>query len=218
MWKQIKDLWGLWLMLAVSVALGLSMYGWQWKKAPASLRYAPIMREQRRLVDSGEAPRPDAFPSAPDFAFVDQDGRAFSSKDLLGKVWIGDFFFTSCAGTCPMMSAKMAKLQKELPGVQLVSFSVDPAHDTPAILKGYGAGFGADFGRWHFLATDLNGVFDVAQAFGLTEPDAKRGQPLTHSEKFVLVDGQYRVRGVYSSLEEKEMKQLAEDARGILER
>ncbi len=90
---------------------------------------------------------------APPFTLIDQDGKTFASAQLTGKVWIADFIFTQCSGYCPVMTANMAEFQNKSAGspVQMVSFSVDPENDTPAVLKQYAAAAKADETRWHFL-------------------------------------------------------------------
>src|ERR1700683_3737016 len=88
------------------------------------------------------------------FSLTDQSGHPFSDKDLRGKVWVASFIFTRCAGPCARVSANMARLQKEMAGkevLMLVSFSVDPDYDTPAVLQRYAAHFGADPSGWKFL-------------------------------------------------------------------
>ena len=82
---------------------------------------------------------------------IDQDGRTISADALRGNVWICDFVFTHCAGPCPKMTSMMADLQQRItrPDVKLVSFSVDPERDTPAVLKEYGRQYGADFRAGH---------------------------------------------------------------------
>src|SRR3954464_1051986 len=85
----------------------------------------------------------------PHFELVDQNGKAVTLETLAGKPWIADFVFTHCAGPCPMVTAKMGQLQAQTPpgGGRLVSFSVDPERDTPAVLKEYAAEFKADESR-----------------------------------------------------------------------
>jgi cytochrome oxidase Cu insertion factor (SCO1/SenC/PrrC family) len=169
--------------------------------------------------DAGDGALPVLFPSPP-FLLVDQSGKAFSDETLKGKPWIADFIFTHCAGPCPLMTAKMAQLQKDLPGdeVKLVSFSVDPERDRPEVLKSYSEGFEADPTRWIFLTTadgSAQPIYDVAAALKLTAIGETEDDPIIHSEKFLLMDGHGSVRGVYSSGDEDSMKRLVVDARRL---
>ena len=89
----------------------------------------------------------DNFGVAPPFHLTAQNGQRFDSKSLEGHVWVADFFFTSCPGPCPLMSKKLGELQRQtsdLPDLKIVSFTVDPATDTPAVLTAYGKHFNAD--------------------------------------------------------------------------
>lgn len=168
--------------------------------------------------------RQDPLPvlyDAPTFSLVDQDGRPFSSRDLRGKTWVAAFVFTHCPGACPKMTMKMAALQHSVPDrdVHLVSFTVDPDRDTPAVLKKYAQGYDADPARWHFLTGEKQAMFDAAAGMKLTAaPAGQFGPDILHAEKFLLVDGDGRVRGIYDSNDEQEVKKLAEDAAGLADR
>ena len=155
--------------------------------------------------------------NVPHFALTDQDGRSVSDQDLHGKTWVAAFIFTGCADTCPMMSKKMEGLQSSInaPGVQLVSFTVDPDRDTPAVLKQYAKRFNADPARWKFLTGSSQQMKDVAYGMGVAVQPASGSDPILHSTHFLLVDGFGRVRGVYDTKDavpEKGVQQLARDA------
>jgi protein SCO1/2 len=119
------------------------------------------------------------------------------------------------------MSMKMSTLQRTVPDrdVHLVSFTVDPERDTPEVLKKYGRGFDADPKRWHFLTGDKQAMFDVAAGMKLTAaPAGQFGPDILHAEKFLLVDGDGRVRGIYDSNDEEALKKLAADAAHLANR
>ena len=168
--------------------------------------------------------RPDPLPvlyASPTFSLTDQDAKAFGSEDLRGKTWVAAFIFTHCPGVCPQMTMKMSALQRAVPDrdVHLVSFSVDPERDTPAVLKEYARSFDADAARWHFLTGEKAKVFDVASGMKLTAaPAGVFGPDIVHAEKLLLIDGEGRVRGAYDSKDEQEMKQLAADAAALADR
>jgi protein SCO1/2 len=155
--------------------------------------------------------------NVPHFALVDQDGRAVSDQDLHGKTWVAAFIFTGCADTCPMMSKKMEGLQDAIhaPGVNFVSFTVDPERDTPAVLKTYAKRFNADPNRWKFLTGTPQQMKDVAYGMGVAVQPASGDDPILHSTHFLLIDAAGRVRGVYDTKDavpEKSTQQLARDA------
>jgi len=141
---------------------------------------------------------------APDFSFTAQDGRTFGLKDLHDKVWIATFIFTRCAGPCPVISRHMAELNRVLADkadVRLVSFTVDPEHDTPEVLSGYGEALGADPTRWVFLTGQQKELEHVIVK-GMLQPLGKdrEGVPM-HSTQFVVVDREGYIRH-YRSLED----------------
>jgi cytochrome oxidase Cu insertion factor (SCO1/SenC/PrrC family) len=168
-----------------------------------------------------DAPKGDhglpVYFDAPHFKLTDEDGKPFDSDQLKGQVWIAAFIFTNCPGACPMMTQKMAKLQEAVPAanVKLVSFSVDPERDTPAVLKAYAGRFKADSSRWHFLTGDKQAMLDAARGLKLSVTPAEGSRPIDHDERFLLVDTQGRVRGVYHSSNEDELKELAHDATAL---
>ena len=156
----------------------------------------------------------EPFP-APAFSLVDQEGNAFGSDRLQGKPYVAAFIFTHCAGGCPMMTQKMAKLQKAVPdpNVQFVSFTVDPERDTPEVLKKYAANAGADSSRWHFLTGSPEQLAAVAAGMKAAAVKATDGSDqFIHSDRFMLVDASGQVRGAYRNSEPEAMEQLAKDA------
>ncbi len=149
------------------------------------------------------------------FQLTDQGDQPFDGKSLEGHVWVADFIFTTCPGPCPMMSSQMHQVQTrtaEIPDVRLVSFTVDPAHDTPPVLAEYSRHFLADPGRWRFLTGDQARLNDLGlNSFHLNSVDGS----LNHSTRFALVDRQMRIRGYYSSQEDGFMPRLIHDIRQL---
>ena len=137
----------------------------------------------------------------PAFVLTSQTGATFDSKTLEGKIWVADFFFTTCMGPCPRMSAQMHSVQKriaDLPDVRLVSFSVDPQHDTPTVLAAYAQRFRADPSRWYMLTgspATLNTL--DRDAFKMGNVDGT----FTHSTLFALVDRSGLIRGYFHTEE-----------------
>ena len=107
---------------------------------------------------------------APPFAYRDQHGQTVTQDTLRGKVWVANFIFTQCRTICPLLSAKMVQLQRQLAGVDVrfVSFSVDPAHDTPEVLAAYAQRWHAEETRWLLLATDEQTLPATAAGFHVT--------------------------------------------------
>ena len=147
------------------------------------------------------AAAPQVLGRVSDFELVDQDGKNVSLADLRGKIWVADFIFTRCAGPCPLMSSRMAELQKSLDGVEgvgFVSISVDPDYDRPELLREYGKRYGAKPGTWIFLTGDKKRIFEmISKDFKMGVADGSGDQPIIHGTHFVLVDGEGRIRGYY---------------------
>lgn len=157
-----------------------------------------------------EKPLP-VYASVPAFSMIERSGRTVTDKDLLGRPWVADFIFTRCPGQCPLMSAQMRRLQAELSDMRLVSFTVDPAFDTPKVLSAYAEGFGAT-SRWLFLNGGRAQTDVVIAAFKLAGVD----EPAMHSVDFILIDGQNRVRGYYDGTDAAALARLAKDSRGLI--
>ncbi|MDO8729812.1 MAG: SCO family protein [Candidatus Omnitrophota bacterium] len=160
------------------------------------------------------APLP-IYGAAPSFRLTDQTNKPFDSSTLKGRVWIADFIFTSCAGTCPGMSAKTTLLQQRLPAeIPLVSISVDPKRDTPPVLAEYALRYAAQPGRWFFLTGPSEEIRRVAQQgfhLGMEEGGSPE-EPIIHSVRFVLVDREGMIRGYYDSTEPARFEKLIRDA------
>ena len=169
-------------------------------------------------------PAPPRMGSLPGFRLIERSGRPLSLADLRGRPWVADFIFTQCGGACPAMTARMARLRRDLPtDVAFVSFTVDPAHDTPEALARYAATFRADE-SWHFLTGAQKDLYDLSvggfKLAAMEVPPAEQAAggdgPFLHSSKFVLVDGEGVIRGYYDSTDEQAMRALVADA-GVLQ-
>jgi protein SCO1/2 len=147
----------------------------------------------------------------PAFDLVAQDGQPFHSEVLAGKIWVADFIYTTCPGPCPRMTSQMHEVQGailKMPDVKLVSFTVDPARDTPPVLADYAKVHGALNERWYFLT----GPEPTLQK--LDRDVFKLGSlntSMEHSTRFVLIDRQSRIRGYYDTSESKAIPRLIDD-------
>ncbi len=167
---------------------------------------------------------PPILGQVPEFELTNRDGRRVGPSDLAGSPWIADFVFTRCVTSCPMITERMSRLERELPpriGARLVSFSVDPEHDTPAALEAYAEKFAAPE-HWWFLTGDRNAMYDlIRNGFHLAvdpNPPPTVGEvtePIVHSTRYVLVDAQGAIRGYYDSQDESSIKKLKRDLEAL---
>jgi protein SCO1/2 len=174
--------------------------------------------EKPATASPAERPPLDTFFPVPAFDLVDQDNQPFRNADVDDKVWIGFIFLTNCpTGACPMMAGKIQTLQSaiELPGVEFVSFSVDPERDTPEVLKQYVPNVTGQeqTDNWHLLT---GGTRDEMKAFA-HEMLMVVGDDWGHTTRFLLVDRDGMVRGMYGNDDPQGMAKLAVDTRRLLE-
>lgn len=151
--------------------------------------------------------------TVPDFKFIDEDGKPFSGSDLKGKIYVADFFFSRCQGICKVTSPQLARVQeeyKENDQIKIVSFTVDPANDSPEVLKEFAKSYRAIPGKWKFLTGNKDSLHTLSQTgFFMTARDSEDSkEEFDHSGHFVLVDKEGRIRGYYSGLEKKEVDRL----------
>jgi len=154
------------------------------------------------------------YDRVPAFTMTDAEGRDFHGSALQGKVWIADFIYTTCPAACPMMSAKMEGIHKQIAGqtdVRIVSFSVDPK-DSPAALKAFGSRYGGANEDWIFLTGTPEMVHLLAfKTFHVGDVLGK----IEHSTKFILVDKHGEIRGYYSSIDPDGATELLKDAEAL---
>jgi protein SCO1 len=161
----------------------------------------------------------ESLGAVPDFTLTDQTGAEFSSATQLHNVdWIADFIYTTCPGPCPRMSAQMHEVERQLAdveGVKLVSFTVDPAHDTPPVLAEYAQRFGAKPGVWFFLTGPKQTLQHLSRdAFKLGDVSGN----LEHSTRFVLIDRKSQIRGYYLTSEADAIARLVADTKALQRR
>lgn len=151
-----------------------------------------------------------------DFSFVNQNGKTITQKDYEGKVFVADFFFTTCGSICPKMTTNLAEVQKAIlnnPKVMLLSHTVFPETDSVPVLKAYALKNGVVDSKWNLVTGDKKEIYTMARKSYLA---VKLGKPeqlydMVHTENFVLVDTKKRVRGFYDGTKKEDMKRLIED-------
>ncbi len=153
-----------------------------------------------------------------DFAFVDQDSSLVTEATFKDKIYVADFFFTSCPTICPVMKTQMLRVYEvfeEDPSVAFLSHSIDPEHDTVAVLKEFAKRLGVESSKWHFVTGKKADIFKQGQTSYMVTAmeDASEPGGFIHSGAFILVDKERHIRGVYDGTKEEQVDKLIQDIR-----
>lgn len=194
-----------WIALSATLVIVTALAVWQLRTGARSALALPV------------------FGTVPPFALVERDGRPVTAADLRNHVWIASFEFTRCAGMCPGLTTTLAALMRRIGGtadngIRAVTFTVDPAHDDPDTLRRYAERYGADPVRWLFLTGEHDAIERlVRDGFRLSIAELPPGEreqspePITHSDRFVLVDRDLRIRGYYHGTDPESVTHLEAD-------
>lgn len=174
--------------------------------------------------ESGECPpnKVDGIHRIPAFSFINQDGQPFSDKELEGKIYVADFFFTRCPDICLTMSSELARVHeamKKHDDVIILSHTVDPAFDSAQVLKAYAQRYGADTRQWIFVTGDKEAIYKQARCgYYISAKPATSDTELDfiHSDKLVLVDKEKRIRGYYSGTRREDVDRLITEIQVLL--
>lgn len=173
---------------------------------------AAILAPRGRTTAPGAVAAPPVLGEAPAFSLTERSGRPLTCADLQGQPWVADFIFTRCTGMCPALSTRMAEVRRLAAEsglrVRFVSFSVDPTHDTPEVLRDYAQHFGAG-DDWSFLTGPRDALYElIGNGFHLSVAErapeaaaADGGELITHSDRFILVDANGQIRGYYHGID-----------------
>jgi protein SCO1/2 len=151
-----------------------------------------------------------------DFSFINQNGKKITQKEYEGKIYVADFFFTTCGSICPIMTTNLVLVQKAIvnnPKVMLLSHTVFPETDSVPVLKAYALRNGVIDSKWNLVTGDKKEIYSMARKSYLA---VKLGKPnelydMVHTENFVLVDSKRRVRGFYDGTKKEDIERLIED-------
>jgi protein SCO1/2 len=205
-----------WFLVIVSVlsAIILSLFYSALKPKKTLPIYNPSMVNPE-LVDS-TIQYISKYHTIADFSFTNQNGKLITQKDYEGKIYVADFFFTTCGSICPKMTTNLVEIQKAFINnskVMLLSHTVFPETDSVSVLKEYSIKNGVIDSKWNLVTGDKKQIYTLARKSYLA---VKLGKPeelydMVHTENFVLVDSKRRVRGFYDGTKKEEMDRLIED-------
>lgn len=209
--------------LATAALLLASAAGWQAcsnsSSDTAALPYLGERQVVQREVD-GQQKTDTLYHRIPDFAFINQDSQVVTSLTVQDKVYVTDFFFTTCPTICPKMKSEMLRVYeafKDEPRLVLLSHTIDPKHDTVAVLRDYANRLEVSSDKWHFVTGEKDSVYSIAMQYMVTalEDEAEPGG-FVHSGAFVLVDQNRHVRGIYDGTDPAQVDKLIRDIPALL--
>ena len=174
-----------------------------------------------KVTENGKEKTDTIYHSIPDFSFTDQLGKTITQKDFEGKIYVTDFFFATCPGICPKMSAQLLRVQEkfeEYPDVMLLSHTVNPEQDTVAALAAYAEMVHANNERWHFVTGNKEDLYKQALYGYLLNASEDILAPggFLHSEMFVLIDKQRHIRGFYDGTSVKDVNRLIDEIKVLI--
>jgi protein SCO1/2 len=178
-------------------------------------------REVATRIENGKTITDTIYQTIPPFALVNQDSQLITNQTVQGKVYVADFFFTSCPTICPVMKKELLAFYQAFKGnleVLILSHTIDPEYDTVELLRNYANDLGADSKQWHFLTGDKDVIYELAANgyYATAMPDSTEPGGYVHSGGFILVDRKQRVRGVYDGTSSDDIKRLIKDTNRLL--
>lgn len=154
------------------------------------------------------------------FRFVDQDSTIITNETFKDKIYVTDFFFTSCRTICPIMKTQMLRVYdvvKNDPEVMILSHTIDPEYDTVQLLHDFADRLGVKSDKWHFVTGEQDSIYSIAEKsyFATAMEDATEPDGFIHSGAFLLIDKERRIRGKYDGTVEEDVNRLLEDIRKL---
>jgi len=175
---------------------------------------------EEKVVD-GKTTVDTIYQTIPSFSLLNQDSIVVNNETLKGKIYVADFFFTSCPTICPVMKKEMIRVYEEFKGnnqVVILSHTIDPEYDTLALLRDYASRLGSDCKQWMFLRGERKQVYELAEKGYYASAMADSTEPggFIHSGGFILVDKHQRVRGIYDGTSTNDVDKLMSDMELLL--
>lgn len=191
-----------------------------WACQPKKL---PVLGEPETVIKvvDGKETEVTIYPKIPDFSFISHQNQVVTQQSMKGKIYVADFFFTTCPTICPVMKKNMLKVYKRFkdhPDVRILSHTIDPDHDTPQVLGQYAKDLGVKGTMWQFVTGEREKIYQIGQKHYMVSAgtDPKEPGGYIHSGAFVLVDKDRQVRGMYDGTSEISTGQLIKDIRNLL--
>ncbi len=203
---RIHPFWILFLLIILPLGIAFLIFQGepQYEKLP--------IHGFAEVDDSGDT----VYHTIPQFELTNQLGETFTSDDTEGYMYVAKFIFTRCPTECPVMTSNMKRVHDffiDLDELKFLSFTIDPRHDTAEVLYQYAEKYDIDHSRWHFLTGERDVIHELARNgyFITVKEGDDKAQQYLHSELFILIDKDNRIRGIYNGMNENEVMKLQDE-------
>ena len=184
----------------------------------ASDKRLPILgrKELKEVVLNGQKVLDTVYHTIADFEFVNQDSAKVNNQTFVNKIYIADFFFTTCPTICPKMKAQMLRVYDSIgdnPDIKILSHTIDPKHDSVAVLHDFAERLGVTSNKWHFVTGNKDDIYRIGQTSYMVSAVEDPSEPggYIHSGAFILVDRSGRIRGMYDGTKADQVDRLIRD-------
>lgn len=210
-------------IILIVVGISVLVLGYFLKDKQVALKKLPyygIAVSDTSIIDGEQVITEKQHQVGP-FSFLDQNGETITEKDIAGKVYIVDYFFTTCRSICPIMTNQMQRIYNEYKGnsdVIFLSHTVDPETDSVEVMAAYAEQKQADASQWHFLTGDKKALYDLARTGYYLDAEQGDGGPddFIHTPNFALIDRDRHIRGFYDGTDSAEVNMLIKDIKILL--
>lgn len=198
------------------IVAGVVILMWTACKFNNDVQRLPIAgnRDVVAKVVNGQTVTDTVYQTIPDFNTVNQYGDSIKSINLDDNIYVADFFFTTCPSICPVMHRNMLKVYeefKDMPDLKIISYTIDPKHDSVAVLKKYADKLGLEGNRWWLLRGNKEDIYKLSTNYLVTFPVEDAKEKFIHDGFFILVDKQKRIRGQYDGTQLDSVAKLIAD-------
>ena len=199
--------------LVVAIAIVLL---WSGCKFNADKRVLPILGSRKAVtkVVNGQSVTDTVYQTIPAIKYINQYGDSINDKNLDGNIYVADFFFTTCPSICPIMQRNMLNVYnafKDSTGFKIVSYTIDPQHDSVPVLKKYADKLGISGNTWWLLQGRKDETYQIAKSYLVSVQEKNPAGEYIHDGYFILIDKKKRIRGTYDGTNPDEVKKLIAD-------
>ena len=195
---------------------------WNACKFNSNNKTLPVLGNRRAVskVVNGQAVTDTIYQTIPPFKYINQYGDSISDKNLDGNIYVADFFFTSCPSICPIMQRNMLNVYnafKDSTGFKIISYTIDPQHDSVPVLKKYADKLGISGNTWWLLQGHKDDTYQIAKSYLVSVQEKNPAGEYIHDGYFILIDKEKRIRGTYDGTNAGEVSKLIEDIKVLKE-